>query len=296
MIKAGQTILASEFSISLTAGEALSANDAVYVSTADGKAYKCDADDLTKLGFIGFSQEAVALGAAVTVKTHGLMTGFVGLTVGATYYVSGTSGLITSTKPTNYKIVGVALSSTVIRVADFLTKRTRVYTANDTWTKFAAIRWIEVEAVGAGGGGSGAFGGSNGANGSNSSFGSHLTAGGGAGGNNGTSDEIGIGGSAINGDVNIDGQSGSHTFDGAGIGGASFFGKSGGDGGDNTSSNSSDNGSTGGGAGGYSFKRVYVGDLGATETITVGTGGSGGAGSAAGSAGKNGMVLVHEYY
>ena len=53
MIKTAQTIAASDFVIVTTAGEALSARDAVYISSTDGKAYKCDADDTTKLAFRG---------------------------------------------------------------------------------------------------------------------------------------------------------------------------------------------------------------------------------------------------
>lgn len=130
MIKANTDILATDFIIATTAGEALSARDAVYISTADGKAYKCDADDVTKIGFVGFAQEAAALNAAVNIINSGVATGFSGLTIGAQYFVSATAGAITTTKPTNYKIVGTAVSATVIRIADYLTERVTTYLPN----------------------------------------------------------------------------------------------------------------------------------------------------------------------
>lgn len=130
MIKTGQPITPSDFIFQLTAGEALSARDAVYLNTSDGKVYKCDADDLTKIGFIGFAQEAASLNASVNVIYDGHMPGFSGLTINATYYLSATNGEITATKPTNFKIVGVAISASIIRISKEPTKRVRVYTAN----------------------------------------------------------------------------------------------------------------------------------------------------------------------
>lgn len=121
MLKADNDILASDFIITLVAGEALSARDAVYILTSDGKAYKCDADDSTKIGFIGFTEEACSSGANINIRTAGIMPGFSGLTINAPYYVSATNGAITATKPTNYKLVGIALSATVIKIAEYST-------------------------------------------------------------------------------------------------------------------------------------------------------------------------------
>ena len=115
MIKTGQTIAASDYLIVTTAGEALSARDAVYISASDGKAYKCDADDTTKMDFAGFAQEAAALNAAVNVVCH-LMTGFSGLTINAVYYLSNTPGAISTTPGTNAAIVGFAVSASVILI------------------------------------------------------------------------------------------------------------------------------------------------------------------------------------
>lgn len=132
MIKTGQTIIVSDFVIQAVAGEALSARDAVYIDTADGKAYKCDADDTSKIGFVGFAVEAYSLGATANIVNDGIMGGFSGLTINAIYYISGTSGAITSTKPTNYKVVGKAISASVIKIANYLTKKVTVMTAVNT--------------------------------------------------------------------------------------------------------------------------------------------------------------------
>lgn len=130
MIKPGEKIRSSDFIISVVAGETLSTRDAVYISPSDGKAYKTDADDLSKLGFIGFVQEGVASGATVIIRQFGMMTGFSGLTAGSIYYVGGTAGAITATRPTNFKIVGVAVSTSAIRITQELTKRVTVLTPN----------------------------------------------------------------------------------------------------------------------------------------------------------------------
>lgn len=127
-IKTGEEIIEGDFVFTVQAGESLSARDAVYLNPSDGKVYKCDADDLTKLGFIGFARDAAATNANVAIRHDGLMTGFTSLTVGAPYYLSGTAGAITATAPTNYKLVGYAVTSSVIKIAQELTERTRYYT------------------------------------------------------------------------------------------------------------------------------------------------------------------------
>lgn len=117
MIKGAETVEAADFVQTLVAGESLSANDAVYVSAADGKAYKCDADDTAKIAFIGFAQEATTIGGNVLVVVNGLMTTFSGLTTASIYYLSGTPGAITLTPPAvSQVVVGRALSATVLRI------------------------------------------------------------------------------------------------------------------------------------------------------------------------------------
>jgi hypothetical protein len=103
----------------LTAGGTIAANDAVYVSTSDGKVYQTDADAVTTSltsWFLGFATEAGSANNPVTVRTAGRLTGFSGLTANATQYLSGTAGAITSSRPTNAVVVGVALSATEILI------------------------------------------------------------------------------------------------------------------------------------------------------------------------------------
>ena len=128
MIKAGQDTLATDFIVTVVAGEALSARDAVYIDSSDGKAYKTDSDDLSKIDFIGFAQEAATLGGNVNIINNGVATGFSGLTAAGIYYLSGTAGAITTTPPTNAIIVGVALSTTVVRILKRSLKIRRTYT------------------------------------------------------------------------------------------------------------------------------------------------------------------------
>lgn len=163
-----------------------------------------------------------------------------------------------------------------------------------TWTKPVGLKYVIVETVGGGGGGSGAFNSNTANDGGTSSFGSHLSATGGKGGVR-TSDYV-LGGTGSNGDVNLDGQYGFHSYDNTGVGGASVLGRSGGRGGSVTSSNSSDNGSTGGGGGGYSKKIILESLLNSTETVTVGEGGNKGDGNDDGENGNFGIVIVNEFY
>lgn len=118
MIKTGQNIDATDLVLALTAGEALSARDACYISSSDGKVYKCDADDTAKLGFIGFAQEAAVLNGAVNLVYANHMGGFSALTIGAPYYISGTAGAVTATAPTNVVRVGTAVSATQILISN----------------------------------------------------------------------------------------------------------------------------------------------------------------------------------
>jgi len=132
MIKAGQDIVDSDFIFTVVAGENLTVRDSIYIDASDGKAYKTDADDLNKLVFRGFATETVSSGANALIRHDGQMTGFSGLTIGATYYVSGTAGAITTTRPSNFKVVGVAMTASVIKITKEYTKRKRIYTTPKT--------------------------------------------------------------------------------------------------------------------------------------------------------------------
>jgi hypothetical protein len=106
-----------------TAGEALSAGDVVFLAngsggTTAGRWHKADADTAgfssTAL-YIGMTPSACALGATnCTIRTSGRVTGLTGLSVGTTYYVSGTAGALTSSLPALVRTVGVADSTTTL--------------------------------------------------------------------------------------------------------------------------------------------------------------------------------------
>jgi len=104
-------------SATLTAGEALSAGNLVYISAA-GTVLKADANAVAKAA-VGFVLASVANAATGTVYFEGSITGLTGLTPGATYFLSGAAtGAITTTIPTAagsiVQQVGVATSATTL--------------------------------------------------------------------------------------------------------------------------------------------------------------------------------------
>lgn len=106
-----------------TAGQDLTANQVIYLSDGSGaltagRWFKADADQAYSCTepSIAFVVANAASGAALTAQISGRMTGFTGLTAGATYYVSGTAGAITATPPALARIVGQADSTTSLIV------------------------------------------------------------------------------------------------------------------------------------------------------------------------------------
>ena len=105
------------------AGEALSAADLCYLSDGSnsltaGRWYKADAD-LYYASIhpeLGFATAAIASGGTGTIRIGGVMTGLSGLTAGSTYYVSATAAALTATAPANARSVGVAISTTTLRI------------------------------------------------------------------------------------------------------------------------------------------------------------------------------------
>ena len=159
MVKAGSTVLATDFIVSLLAGEALAALDAVYIDTADGKLYKCDSNVSTKVAFAGFAQEAASLNAAVNLAHDGHLGGFSGLTIGGEVFLSETAGLVTQTAPVNAIKIGYAQSATIIKL--FKNTNLQVFTASGTYIKPHGAKSLEVICIGGGAGGNA---GSNGGN------------------------------------------------------------------------------------------------------------------------------------
>lgn len=109
-----------------TAGEALAAGDAVYLSDGSGartagRWYKADADNTYSSSgsvMVGMAPTACTSGQAnCSIRVGGRMTGLSGLTVGTPYYASATAGALTSTAPTNARLLGSADTTTSIVIA-----------------------------------------------------------------------------------------------------------------------------------------------------------------------------------
>lgn len=106
-----------------TAGVAFAAGEGGYISDGSGglnagQAYKWDADlaYASDTPETGFAVSAVAAGAQGLFRTAGQVTGLTGLTPGALYFISGTAGAITVTPGAFPRLVGQALSTTVLAV------------------------------------------------------------------------------------------------------------------------------------------------------------------------------------
>lgn len=107
-----------------TAGETLTLGELAYLSDGSGglspgRWYKADADNTysSLTPDMGFATEGIANGATGTFRQVGLLTVTGPLTPGAVYFASATAGAITVTPPTNVRIVGQAISSTVMACA-----------------------------------------------------------------------------------------------------------------------------------------------------------------------------------
>ncbi len=97
-----------------TAGEAITAGFAVYLSDGSGSKtpglwYIADAANAysSALPEIGIAPSSIANGSTGTIRLSGQLTGMTGLTIGTSYYI-GTAGALTSTAPANKRFIGVA--------------------------------------------------------------------------------------------------------------------------------------------------------------------------------------------
>lgn len=112
----------------MTAGEALSAGNLVYIDNATGKAFKADGTSITKAA-VGFVLASALTNASVTVYFEGQLTGLSSLSLGAPYFLSDSAtGAVTATPPTAsasiVQYIGRATSTTAINFeADLPIKR-----------------------------------------------------------------------------------------------------------------------------------------------------------------------------
>lgn len=101
-----------------TVGESVTAGQAVYLSDGSGgksagQWYKADSTNTysSSLLWVGMAPVAISSGVAGAIRVAGSVTGLAGLTIGAKYYVSA-AGAITTTAPTNTRVIGQADSTT----------------------------------------------------------------------------------------------------------------------------------------------------------------------------------------
>ena len=113
---------AGNLDITATAGEALAAGDATYLSDGTGSLtagrwYQADADNAyesSTAGIVGFATAAIASAGTGTVRIAGRISGLSGLISGEFYYVSATAGALTGTPPANQRFLGEADSTTTL--------------------------------------------------------------------------------------------------------------------------------------------------------------------------------------
>jgi hypothetical protein len=105
-----------------TAGEAITAGQALYKKAADLKWYKADCNAATGEARVarGFALTGSAAGQSVVVQTSGQITIGATLTAGTVYYLSGAAGAIRpaadNTTGDYPQVLGMAMSTTVLQI------------------------------------------------------------------------------------------------------------------------------------------------------------------------------------
>ena len=105
-----------------TAGEAITAGQAVYLSDGSGaltagRWYLTDSDNTyssTTAFLVGIAPTAIASAASGSIRIVGRVTGLSGLTAGDLLYAGATAGALTGTPPTNARFIGKADSTTTL--------------------------------------------------------------------------------------------------------------------------------------------------------------------------------------
>ena len=113
---------AGNVDVTVTAGEAITEGDVVYLSDGSGsltagRVYKADADlsyGSVGAGIVGLATADIASAGTGTIRTAGRVTGLSGLVAGSSYYVSATAGALTVTAPPLTRFLGVADSTTTL--------------------------------------------------------------------------------------------------------------------------------------------------------------------------------------
>lgn len=128
-----------------TAGEALTAGQAVYLSDgsggkAAGSWFKADNANTysSTTPEVGVVPASISNGATGIIRTGGQATGMSSLTVGTVYYI-GTAGAVTSTQPTNARIIGQADSTTTMILGFIPVQGTTQFICNGRLTLTTAV-------------------------------------------------------------------------------------------------------------------------------------------------------------
>ena len=113
-------MIGTKIMASSTAGSTITGNtlpQPVSLSTSTNRINPADANDYMYFdNFYGFAVQSGASGASILVQTDGVVSGFSGLTAGATYYVQDAVGTIGTSVGTYEMKVGVAISTTEIKI------------------------------------------------------------------------------------------------------------------------------------------------------------------------------------
>ena len=111
---------ANNIDLTGTAGETITAGQAVYLSDGSGgknagQWYKADTGNAysSSLPEIGIAVANIASGSTGPIRIHGLMTGLTSLAIGSTYYV-GTAGALSLSAGANSRVLGVAMTTTAL--------------------------------------------------------------------------------------------------------------------------------------------------------------------------------------
>lgn len=96
---------------SATAGETLAIGDVVYIKTADGEAYKADADNSAARPAVGVIGKGGGSDATVEIVTQGILGGQTAASPGVRLFLSTTAGAIdySGTAPTNEQCLGFVM-------------------------------------------------------------------------------------------------------------------------------------------------------------------------------------------
>jgi hypothetical protein len=111
---------ASDNDVTGTAGENITAGQAVFLSDGSGgntvgRWYRTSATNTyssSAANLVGFAPSSITVGGSGSVRISGRITGLTGLVAGTLYYLDTTAGALTSSAPTNARAIAQADSTT----------------------------------------------------------------------------------------------------------------------------------------------------------------------------------------